>query len=103
MIESARQQWEDGRRRLDSEAGDPTRYRQLYELVEVVVSEVRRLLGQRFTLAELAVLHAHAEDWARALVEDAIPPEPRVGIRDVPLVVDAAFHAYARGATDYTP
>jgi hypothetical protein len=103
MIDSARQQWEDGRRRLDAEAGDPIRYRQLHGLVEAVLAELRRLLGQRFTVAELAALHADAEDWARVLVEDAIPPEPRVGIRDVPVVVDAAFHVYARGATDYTP
>jgi hypothetical protein len=103
MIDSARQQWEDGRRRLDAEAGDSIRYRQLHELVEGVAAELRRLLGQRFTLAELAALHADAEDWARVLVEDAIPPEPRVGIRDVPIVVDAAFHGYAKGATDYRP
>jgi hypothetical protein len=103
VIDSARQQWEDGRRRLDAEAGDPARYRQLYALVEVVISELRRLLGQRFTLAELAALHADAPDWARPLVEDAIPPEPRVGIRDVSIVVDAAFDTYAHGATDYAP
>jgi hypothetical protein len=103
VIDSARQQWEDGRRRLDAEIGDPTRYRQLYGLVDAMLAELRRLLGQRFTLAELAALHAGAEDWARVLVEDVMPPEPRVGIRDVPIVVDAAFHAYARGAIDYSP
>jgi hypothetical protein len=103
VIDSARQQWEDGRRRLDAEVTDPLRYRQLYELVDAVVSELRRLLGQRFTVAELAALHADAPDWARPIVEDALPPEPRVGIRDVSIVVDAAFDTYARGATDYAP
>ena len=103
VIDSARQHWEDGRRRLDAEAGESVRYAQLYGLVDVVLAELRRLLGQRYTLAELAARHPGAEDWARDLVEDALPPEPRVGIRDVPLVVDAAFNVYARGATDYQP
>jgi hypothetical protein len=103
VIDSARQHWEDGRRRLDAEAGEPVRYTQLYGLVDVVLAELRRLLGQRYTLAELASRHPGAEDWARDLIEDEMPPDPRVGIRDVPLVVDAAFNVYARGATDYQP
>lgn len=103
VIDSARQHWEDGRRRLDSETGESVRYTQLYGLVDVVIAELRRLLGQRYTIAELAARHSGAEDWARDLIEDAMPPEPRVGIRDVPLVVDAAFNVYARGATDYQP
>jgi hypothetical protein len=101
MIDSARQQWDEGSRRLEAEAVDPARYRQLCRLVEVLLAELRRKVGQRFTLAELAVVHARAEDWARDLVQDAMPSEPKIGVGDVPLVVDAAFHAYARGATDY--
>ena len=103
MIDSARQQWEDGRRRLEAEAVEPVRYGQLQALVDVVLAELRRLIGQRFVLRELAARHATAEDWARDAIEDALPPEPRVGVRDVPLVVDAAFYLYARGATDYEP
>jgi hypothetical protein len=102
-VESARQQWDEGRRRLQAEAGDPVRYRQLCELVEILVAELRRSLGQRFSLVELAAAHARAEDWARDVVLDSIPPEPRVGIRDLPVVLDAAFHAFARGAVDYRP
>ena len=103
VIDSARQQWEDGRRRLEAEAVEPVRYAQLQALVDVVLAELRRLVGQRFAVRELAAQHATAEDWARDAIEDAIPPEPRVGVRDVPLVVDAAFYLYARGATDYEP
>ena len=42
-------------------------------------------------------------DWAREVVADALPPEPRVGLADLTLVLDAACHVYARGASDYAP
>jgi DNA-binding transcriptional regulator YdaS (Cro superfamily) len=101
MIESALTQWEEGRRRIAAERSDSVRYRQLWELAEVVVAELRRRLGQRFTLDELARAHVHADDWARAAITDAIPLEPRVGVWDLALVLDVAFDAYARGAVDY--
>jgi hypothetical protein len=101
VIDPVRQQWEEGMRRLDAEERDPRRHRQLWLLVDVVLGELRRRLGQRFTLAELAGLHRGAEEWARDAVVDSLPPDPRVGVGDVALVVDAAFHLYARGAADY--
>jgi hypothetical protein len=103
VIDSARNQWEEGRRRLMGEVADPVRYRQLCDLVDAVVDELRRRVGQSFTLLELARAHAGAEDWVREVVRDATPPKARVGIRDVALVQDAAFHAYSRGAGDYRP
>lgn len=103
MIDSARQLWDDAARRLAAE-GDPTRERQLWALVDAILDELRRRLGQRFTLAELAALHGRAaEDWARELLAESMPPEPRVGPADLTLVLDAAFHLYARGASDYRP
>ena len=45
MLASARQQWEDGSRRLAGETGDPVRYRQLWDLVDAVVDELRRRVG----------------------------------------------------------
>ena len=45
----------------------------------------------------------NAEDWVRDVVRDSTPAKARVGIRDVALVQDAAFHVYSRGADDYTP
>ena len=53
MIDPARQQWADGAKRLDGEQRDPVRHRQLWALVDVIVSELRRRIGQRFTLDEL--------------------------------------------------
>jgi hypothetical protein len=71
--------------------------------VDVLLAELRRRLGQRFTLDELVSLHSGADDWAREVVEDALPPEPRVGLADLTLVLDVACHVYARGAVDYAP
>jgi hypothetical protein len=103
VLESARQQWEEGSRRLGAEASDPVRYGQLCDLVDAVVATLRRRVGQRFTLSELASVHVGADDWVRELVADAIPEKPRVGVRDAALVADAAFAVYARGATDWAP
>ena len=100
-MELARQQWLEGARRLESARGDPRRYARLNEDVQVVTAELRRRVGQTFTLAELAHVYEGAEDWARALLEearleDAPPP-------DAATAADAAFHAHSRGAADYSP
>jgi hypothetical protein len=102
-VASARYQWEDGSRRLAAEATDAERHRQLLDLVDAVGAELRRRVGQRFSLEDLAAVHAVAEDWVREVVRETAPPRGRAGIRDVSLVQDAAFHAYARGAVDYRP
>ena len=54
MLDSARHQWEEGRRRLDAEGEDTARSRHLWLLVEAVLDNLRRRVGQTFTLAELA-------------------------------------------------
>lgn len=103
MLETARQQWDEGLRRLDGVGAETARGRHLWLLVEAVVGELRRRVGQTFTLADLARAYDGAEDWVRDVVIDAAPPKSRAGIRDVALVQDAAFAHYARGASDYRP
>jgi hypothetical protein len=67
----------------------------------VLTEELRRRIGQTFTLAELAEAYRGAERWSRDAVADrtygAAAPA------DLALVEDAAFHLYSRGAVDYTP
>jgi hypothetical protein len=94
-----RHEWEEGARRLESERGDPRRYERLLEQVEVVVAELRKQVGQTYTLVELSVAYRDAERWARAAVEERAPSPGWP--RDLALVLAAAFHAYQRGATDY--
>lgn len=102
-LASARHQWEDGRRRLAAEATEPDRHGQLLDLVDVIADELRRRVGQHFTLDELAIAHAGAEDWVRDLVAERLWPGARVRVADTTLVQDAAFAAYARRAVDFGP
>jgi hypothetical protein len=103
MLESARHQWDDGKRRLEAVGAETARYRHLAALVDAVVDELRRRVGQTFTLADLARAYDGSEDWVRDVVARSTRPRARAGIRDSALVQDAAFALYARGATDYTP
>jgi hypothetical protein len=103
VLASARQQWDDGRRRLDAEGEGTARSRHLAALVDAVLTELRRRVGQTFTLAELASAYEGSEEWVREVVAGATTPRSRAGIRDAALVQDAAFALYARGASDYRP
>ena len=66
-----------------------------------VVAALRRQVGQIFTLAELADAYDGADIWTGGLLDDANPDEAPAA--EPGTVADAAFHFYARGATDYHP
>ncbi|HEY3551021.1 MAG TPA: hypothetical protein VGK69_08210 [Gaiellaceae bacterium] len=100
-IEVARQEWEDGSRRLEAAREDARRYRQLLELLELVLDELRKRIGQTYTLGELTTAFGESERWAREVLEERAPQSGWP--RDLTLVVAAAFDAYQRGATDYEP
>ncbi len=100
-VENARQEWEESHRRLESEARDKARYEGLLEQVEAVSAELRRRVGQTFTLAELADAYRGAERWSRDAALRGAPETARP--EDLATVEDAAFHLYARGAVDYVP
>jgi hypothetical protein len=100
-LETARQEWEEGMRRLEGERGDAARYRRLLAQVDVVIDELRRRVGQTYTTEELARAYAEAEMWGReAISERAATPG---WARDLTTVVAAAFQMYQRGALDYQP
>jgi hypothetical protein len=103
MLEAARYQWEDGRRRLEAEGAETARSRHLAVLVDAVSDELRRRLGQTFTLAELADAYQGSEDWVRDVIARSTQPRFRAGVRDTAVIQDAAFGEYARGASDYSP
>ncbi len=94
-----RQEWEEGHRRLEAERGDRRRYETLLRQIEVVGEELRKQVGQTYTLAELSGAYHEAERWAREAVQERAPSAGWP--RDLTLVLAAAFHAYQRGATDY--
>ena len=97
----ARQEWEEGSRRLEAAREDRRRYRQLLELLELVLDELRKRVGQTYTLGELVRAYGESERWGREVLENraAVPGWPR----DLTLVLVAAFDAYQRGAIDYEP
>jgi len=100
-VELARQQWQDGNRRIEDARADRRRYVRLTGQVETVVAALRQQIGQIFTLAELADAYDGADVWTGGLLDDADPDEAPA--TEPGTVADAAFHVYARGATDYHP
>ena len=101
VVDIARREWADSHRALEAESGDPARYRRLLDQVDVVLAELRKRVGETFTLGELADEYARAERWARDVVAESEPPPDWP--RTLSLVEGAAFHVYARGALDYEP
>ena len=100
-VETARHQWADGNRRLEAAASDPDAYETLLAQVEAVTEALRRRIGEHFTLAQLAAVYGGDDGWVYdAVAERADRPgwTARLSVAQ-----DAAFHLYARGATDYTP
>ncbi len=100
-VELARQQWQEGYRRLQEEARAEGAEETLREPVEAVTEELRRRLGGPFTLAELARLYEGSERWTRQAIAERCP-----GSAWVPWAAsaaDAAFYLYSRAARDYRP
>jgi hypothetical protein len=100
-LESARREWEDGHRRLLAAAADRRRHDRLLRQVDVVTDELRRRIGQTFSLADLAGAYRGAEKWSRDAVAERASEQARP--EDLALVEAAAFYLYSRGATDYSP
>lgn len=101
LLDVVRSEWEDGYRRFQDLSRDRLVADRLGLQLEVVTDELRKRIGQTFTLDQLALVYQNADDWARAAVSEraATPGWPRT----LAIVLDAAFHLYQRGAVDYTP
>lgn len=93
-------EWEESARRLDAFAEDADRYTELLAQLEVVTAELRKRVGQTYTLDDLAVAYGDAERWAAALLAER-EDSPAWWPQTLATVLGAAFHAYARGASDY--
>jgi hypothetical protein len=101
QVEVARQEWEEGTRRLESARGDASRYRQLLDLHGLLLDELRKRVGATYTLSELVSAYGQADRWAREVLEERAPSSGWPP--DLTTVLDAAFDVYQRGATDYEP
>ena len=101
VTEAVRREWEEGYRRFEAAVREPVASERLHAQLEVVTDELRRRVGQTFTLEQLAEVYERADEWVRDAVSEhaATPGWPRT----LSLVEDAAFHLYQRGAVDYSP
>ncbi len=77
--ESSRQEWEEGYRRIQAERGDRRRYRTLMADVDTVRDDLRRRVGQTFTIDELARVYHDADAWMRDVVSSPARPSARRG------------------------
>ena len=100
-VHVARHEWEDGTRRLEAARDDIRRYHQLLEFLDLIVDELRKRVGQTYTLEQLAGAYGEAESWAREILDErsSLPSWPR----ELTTVLAAAFDAYQLGAVDYAP
>jgi len=95
-IDAARFSWEEGVRRLDTARSGNGALRE--RLVEATMTELRRRVGVRFMLADLAAAYRDASNWFEPLARDVAPGQPDMWNQAV--VLDAAFGRYARLAGD---
>ena len=101
VLDAVRREWAEGYRRFDAASRDPVARERLHAQLEGVTDELRRRVGQTFTLSELAAAYERADAWVLDAVSEraASPGWPRM----LSIVEDAAFHLYQRGAVDYAP
>ena len=101
-LDTTRREWEEGNRRLQAAASsDRKLYERLLEEVELVLDQLRRRVGQTFTLEELAAAYGDADRWVQEALIEA-EPAPGWPARTT-TAQDAAFYLYSRGAVDYRP
>jgi hypothetical protein len=100
-IEISRQQWSEGYQRFIASAAGPGAHERLYLELETISDELRRRIGQTFTLVEAVELYNDAEHWATEAMAERVAV--RGWVRDLAIVLDAAFHLYSRAAVDYVP
>ena len=98
-VENAVFQWEEGYARVDAARPDPQRHRVLARVVNLVQDELRKRLGSRFTVSELAGLYRREGDALVDLGMAAVPPGQ--DLTDVSAAADAAFYLYMREAADF--
>lgn len=101
VLDAVRREWGDGYRRFSDLSRDRVAGDRLSAQLDVVTDELRKRVGQTFTLEQLAEKYHGADEWVRDAVSEhaATPGWPRT----LATVQDAAFYLYQRGAVDYTP
>lgn len=98
-VEYARSRWEEGEQRVQRAAPDSRRRDVLEEVVAALLQELEKRVGQTFTTLDLATIQDEAEPWCTRVAHEVAPDDPWAWELDT--VQNAAFHRYARRASDY--
>jgi hypothetical protein len=99
-VDLALMEWETGLRRLETLDVPPAREAVYRAVVDEIVAELNRRVGQTFTLERLAREYEQSASWARLVAQRTTD---QVWAHDLTIVGDAAFARFARGASDYRP
>lgn len=99
IVDYARSRWEEGETRVQRHSGDSRRRDILEEVVEAILQELERQIGQIFTSMELVELQDRSETWCTRIAHQTAPDHPWAWELDT--VQNAAFHRYSRRASDY--
>jgi hypothetical protein len=98
-VENAVFQWEEGYRRLQDVRSEPALYRALARAALAVQDELRKRLGSRFSVRELAAVYREGTDWTLDFAMRGLPEG--LGGWDPGVAADAAFYLYMRQAADF--
>lgn len=99
-VDLALMEWDAGLRRLESLDVPPAREAVYRAVIEEIVAELNRRVGQTFTLERLAREYEQSASWTRLVAQRTTD---QVWAHDLTIVGDAAFARFARGASDYRP
>jgi hypothetical protein len=98
-VDYARSRWEEGELRVQRAAPDSHRRDVFEDVVEALMHELEKRIGQVFTSLELANLQDTSEAWCTRIAHEVAPEHPEAWELDT--VQNAAFHRYSRRASDY--
>jgi hypothetical protein len=99
-VRLAREDWRAGERAFELVMSDPKRAQVARHVMQELERELRRRLGQTYTLASLVTLYDDADRWAR---DSAQRVAPGVGWAQDASFADAACARAARNARDWKP
>ena len=99
-VQLAREDWRNGERFVERILADPKRAPIARVVMQELERELRRRLGQTYTLAMLVALYGDADRWARDAAQRSAP---EVGWAHDAAFADAACARAARNARDWKP
>lgn len=99
-VRLAREDWRSGERAVERVLADPARAPIAVGVMRELERELRRRLGQTYTLAALVAVYGDADRWARGAAQRVAPEA--VWAQDS-MFADAACARAARAARDWKP